>query len=159
MAENKILYFKGKNVFLSNFYECTFEYNGITWESSEAAFQAQKSTNPRTQSKVSKLSASDSKKACGRRGLRGFQITLRPDWESVKDNYMYEVLMAKFGQNPDLAKKLIDTGDAYLEEGTMWHDNYWGNCHCDKCAHIEGKNQLGKTLMRVRDELKKTVEQ
>jgi glycerol-1-phosphate dehydrogenase [NAD(P)+] len=52
-----------------------------------------------------------------------------------------------------LREKLIATGDEYLEEGTLWHDNEWGNCRCANCTHITGRNKLGKILMQVRDEL------
>jgi hypothetical protein len=38
-------------------------------------------------------------------------------------------------------------------EGNNWHDNTWGNCLCDKCKGIEGKNLLGNILMQVREEL------
>jgi len=34
--------FEGEYFFLSNFYPCKVTYNGITYESSEEAFQAQK---------------------------------------------------------------------------------------------------------------------
>lgn len=67
---------------------------------------------------------------------------------------MYEVVLAKFKQNPDLREKLLNTGNAILIEGTTWHDNYWGNCTCDRCANKFGRNQLGKTLMKVHEELK-----
>ena len=80
-------------------------------------------------------------------------MSLRPDWEKVKDGVMLDILRIKFSK-PDLKQMLLDTGDAYLIEGTTWHDNYWGNCTCDRCKNITGKNMLGKTLMQVRAELK-----
>lgn len=145
-----------KYKFLSNFYPCKFNYNGIEYSHSEGAFQAQKTLDMNERKVVAKLTASESKRACGKRGLAklGFRVELRPDWESVKDQVMYEVVKAKFTQNPDLAQKLLETGDAELIEGTTWHDNYWGNCTCAKCSGITGRNQLGKTLMKVRQELK-----
>ena len=33
---------------------------------------------------------------------------------------MYEIVQAKFTQNPDLKEKLLATGDEYLEEGNTW---------------------------------------
>jgi predicted NAD-dependent protein-ADP-ribosyltransferase YbiA (DUF1768 family) len=65
---------------------------------------------------------------------------------------MYSVVKAKFEQNPDLAKMLIETGDAELVEGNNWCDNYFGNCICNRCVGVKGKNVLGKILMRVREE-------
>ena len=140
--------------FLSNFYECTVVYNGIAYKHTEGAFQAQKTHDVEKKKYVATLSASNCKKACGRRGLNGFKLDLRPDWEEVKDQIMYEVVRAKFEQNTDLRERLLATKDAELEEGNHWHDNYWGNCSCDRCKSILGKNMLGKILMRVREELR-----
>ena len=67
---------------------------------------------------------------------------------------MYQCVKAKF-QDPELKNLLLETKHRYLVEGTTWHDNYWGNCSCEKCKSIQGNNQLGKTLMRVREELRK----
>ena len=78
----------------------------------------------------------------------GRKIDLRSDWEEVKDKVMYEIVLAKFTQNPDLKKKLLATGDEHLEEGNTWGDTIWGT------VDGVGENRLGKILMRVRDELK-----
>lgn len=40
----------------------------------------------------------------------------------------------------------------FLMEGNHWHDNYFGVCTCKKCENIQGQNQLGQILMKVRDE-------
>ena len=139
--------------FLSNFHICDVEYNGIKYKHTEGAFQAQKTLDETKRKFISALTPGQSKRACGRKGLNSFNIQLRPDWEEVKDQVMYEVVKAKFEQNPELKEQLLATGDAELIEGNTWHDNYWGNCSCDSCKDINGRNQLGKTLMRVRMEL------
>ena len=139
--------FDGEYAFLSNFYECPITYNGFTYLNSEAAFHAQKTLNIAERKQFTILNPSASKKM-------GRKITLRSDWESVKTNIMYEICCAKFSQNEDLKAKLLATGDEYLEEGTYWHDNCWGNCYCDKCKNIVGENKLGKILMRIREELR-----
>ena len=142
--------FSGRYDFLSNFYICSVKFNGITYAHSEGAFQAQKTLSKNERIKVSQMTPGQSKRYCGRRG----HITLREDWEQVKDNIMYEIVKEKFLQNKGLKDKLLATGDTVLIEGTTWHDNYWGNCTCDKCSNIEGKNTLGKILMKVRSELR-----
>lgn len=78
----------------------------------------------------------------------GQKIKMRSDWEQVKDQVMYECCMAKFLQHPDLRAQLMATGDQELIEDSPI-DWYWG---CGKDG--KGRNQLGKTLMRVREELK-----
>ena len=43
MSENNVITeFKGEYHFLSNFYQCDFVYEGLTYHTAEAAFQAQK---------------------------------------------------------------------------------------------------------------------
>ena len=78
----------------------------------------------------------------------GRKVTLREDWDEVKNRVMLEIVRNKFKQNPELKEKLIATGDAYLEEGNWWGDRTWGVCNG------VGENRLGKILMKVRDELK-----
>jgi hypothetical protein len=60
---------------------------------------------------------------------------------------MYGLILGKF-QDPELKTKLLATGDAELIEGNWWGDVYWGVCNG------EGRNELGKILMQVRDELR-----
>lgn len=127
-------------------------YNGIKYHNAEAAFQAQKTHNRELQEKYFANVAANIAKRNGSK--RSNLFVLRNDWEEVKDNIMYEIVKAKFVQNPELAEKLLATGEAKLIEGNHWHDNYWGDCSCEKCKKISGKNQLGITLMRVRKELK-----
>ena len=79
----------------------------------------------------------------------GRRVKLRKDWEEVKLRIMEEVVRAKFLQHPDLANKLIDTGDEELIEGNCWNDRFWG---VDIRTGI-GENNLGKILMKVRSEL------
>jgi len=73
----------------------------------------------------------------------------RPDWESKRISVMEDVQMQKFLQYPDLAKKLVATGDAELEYNNTCGDTYWG------IVDGVGENNLGKVLMRVRDRLAK----
>lgn len=77
----------------------------------------------------------------------GRRVQLRPDWEQVKDNIMYEIIKSKFSIK-HLREMLLATGEAILIEGNTWNDTYWGMCRG------KGKNMLGKILMRVREELK-----
>ena len=39
------MFMKNEFAFLSNYYPCTVEYEGLVYDSSEAAFQAQKTIN------------------------------------------------------------------------------------------------------------------
>ena len=138
--------FRNENFYLSNFYERPVTINGITYLNNEAAFQSMKVEDVEKRKSFSTLKASEAKKM-------GRRVELRPDWESVKFDYMYLICKGKFSQNKDLREKLLSTMGEDLVEGTTgWHDNIWGNCECPKCKNIIGQNNLGKILMRVRDE-------
>lgn len=136
--------------FLSNFYNVYLEYEGIIYCSTEAAFQAAKSLDISEKMRIARMSPSDAKKA-------GRKVQLRPDWEEIKDKVMYDVCYEKFTNNDalHLKERLLKTGKEELVEGNTWHDNYWGNCTCEKCKNIAGQNKLGKILMEIRKELLK----
>lgn len=127
--------FKGKYFFLSNFYMADVEYNGIKYLNNEAAFQAQKC--PERAKEFSALDPSQAKR-------KGRKIKLRPDWENVKYGIMFDIVIAKFKQNPELLDKLIKTGTSQLVEGNTWGDTTWG------VYRHKGKNYLGRILMQVR---------
>lgn len=59
---------------------------------------------------------------------------------------MLKGLRAKFTQNKQLHKKLLDTGNKILHEHTG-RDKYWG----DGGKKKNGKDRLGFLLMKVRD--------
>jgi ribA/ribD-fused uncharacterized protein len=75
----------------------------------------------------------------------------RVDWSTVKEAVMLEGLRAKFGQHPDLAARLLHSGDRLLVEHTR-NDSYWGDG-----GDGAGKNRLGHLLMQVREELRRAT--
>jgi ribA/ribD-fused uncharacterized protein len=139
--------FQGNYMFLSNFYMHDIEYEGITYPSSEHAYQAAKTTNVDVRRTIAGLATAGMAKKHGRK------VNLRPDWDSVKDGVMEDILKIKFS-NPILRQKLLDTGDEELIEGNWWGDRYWGMVKPTPQSQWEGKNMLGKTLMKIRDSLK-----
>ena len=134
--------FRGQYDFLSNFYEAPVTWEGLTYTNSEAAFQAAKVLTDEERLPFTTLSPAKAKRM-------GRQVSLRADWEAVKTRVMEEVVRAKFTQNPDLAARLLATGDAQLIEGTTWGDKCWGV----DLRTGQGENRLGRILMQVRAEL------
>lgn len=126
--------------FLSNFYHSPVKYRNLIYLNAEAAFQAQKESCEKDKEQYTRMNPAQAK-------LVGRNCNLRKDWEEIKEQTMYEIVKAKFTQNKALARLLLATGDAYLEEGNWWHDTTWGVCNG------VGENKLGKILMRVREEL------
>ena len=137
--------FTEKYSFLSNFSYIDILYERIRYPSVENAYQAAKSNDLNYKHRCEICTPGASKRL-------GKQIKLREDWEDVKVEMMYELLKQKF-QNDDLQKQLLETKTSNLIEGNYWHDNIWGDCYCDKCKNIKGRNILGILLMKVRDEI------
>lgn len=137
--------FFAKYRFLSNFEPCTVVYDGMTYSCSEAAYQAAKTTDVSLRIAFTTMNGSKAKYA-------GQKLTLRPDWNDVKVDVMYEIVKDKFSRNPELRVKLLNTGNIELIEGNYWGDKFWGVCNG------VGENHLGKILMRVRKELAETAE-
>lgn len=132
--------------FLSNFYEAPVEYGGLTFGNNEAAFQAQKCLTREEKLRFTELPPGKSKHL-------GRHVPLRPDWEKVKVGIMEEIVRAKFMQNPELAEKLLATGDKVIVEGNTWGDTCWG---VDSRTG-QGENHLGKILMKIREELRTAI--
>ena len=136
--------FRGEYRFLSNFWMCAVEYMGIEFPSAEHAYQASKAYRFEDMRAIAELPTAGKAKRAGRK------IIIRRDWNEAQLGVMQEIVLNKFLQNPELGKKLVETGDAELVEGNHWHDNFWGSCGCINCGRIAGKNHLGKILMNTR---------
>lgn len=142
--------FSGEYHFLSNFHHSPIIYNGYSYTCVEAAFQAEKCANPKDCAVFSGLTASDAKRL-------GRTVDLRSDWEDTKITVMRNLLRIKFLGHPELLKKLLATGEAWLIEGNHWHDNFWGDCTCDRCADKPGRNLLGQLLMDLRSSIQSNI--
>lgn len=83
---------------------------------------------------------------------RSREINLRPDWNDVKLNVMYEVLVIKFTQEP-FKSLLLATENENIVEGNFHNDKFWG---VDiKLTPNEGENWLGRLIMDIRTKIKK----
>ena len=137
--------FFGDYRFMSNFYIVPVVYDNELYKSSEHAYQAAKTFNNIKKKEIQEAATPNKAK------YLGAMVSVRSDWEDVKEGVMLDIVTAKFKQNPELLKNLMDT-EGYLEETNTWHDNFWGNCTCEACKDIEGKNILGEVLMHIRNE-------
>ena len=135
--------FRGESAFLSNMSESSFKVGQETYPTVEHFFQAMKTTDPAQRAKILATKTAGEAKKVGR------TVTLRKNWNQIREEVMETGLRAKFQQNPELKKKLINTGDAELIEGNTWGDTFWGQ------VDGKGSNKLGKLLMKIRDELMK----
>ena len=79
------------------------------------------------------------------------QPLLRQDWEAVKYDYMLLGVRAKFRQDEQFKRELLETGDIMIAEDSPT-DFIWGIR--DERGGFTGQNLLGKALMEVRKELR-----
>jgi ribA/ribD-fused uncharacterized protein len=128
--------------YLNNFDTHSIYVFDREWDTVEHAYQAQK-----TQSAEEYDSIWKAKTPREARNL-GQAVTLRKDWDLIKDSVMKECVLAKFTQHLDLQNQLLATGDEELVEDSNI-DWYWG---CG--SNGKGQNKLGKILMEVRKELR-----
>ena len=143
MNEQAITSLTGEFKCLSNFYGGSVMYDGLLYPSSEAAFQAAKTLDKDDRVRFTTMTPRESKDA-------GRSVALRDDWERIKDIVMLQILLDKFTRNPESRKKLLETGDAHLEEGNHHGDRCWGT------VDGIGENRLGLALMNVRAQLRIT---
>jgi ribA/ribD-fused uncharacterized protein len=136
-----IISFDGEERFLSNFWPVKVSLDGLEYNSVEAAYQAAKTLNMHQRMPFQTMTPSESKKA-------GRLLVIRPDWDEVKEQVMYSLLVQKFMPDTDLAEKLLATGYVPLVEGNTWGDIYWGVCNG------QGLNRLGNLLADVRTSLR-----
>ena len=135
--------FDGEYAFLSNFFNSPITVGGLLCPTVEHAFQLCKTLSQEERLDIVNSSAPGIAKRKGRK------VTLRPNWEEIKDDVMELCLKKKFTEHLDLQERLLATGDAILIEGNTWNDTYWGVCNG------VGKNTLGQLLMKIREEIRK----
>lgn len=132
--------FSGEYRFLSNFWPEPAR-GGLT---NEHFFQAEKTIDPVERAFVMRAPGPTEAKK------RGRMVTLRDDWDAVKDSVMLSGLRNKFYLDDTLWRALLLTGDHELVEVNHWGDRYWG-------VDGHGENRLGILLMQVRAEIQDTV--
>ena len=146
-ADTIYFYVKGKPYYeFTNFYiGKPIEIDGLSWQTSEHYFQAQKFIeHPRIMDQV--RSADGPRAAVDK--ARENSRSKRSDWESVKDDVMRKALHAKFTQSKKLKELLLGTSGRKLVERSPV-DKYWGDG-----GDGSGENNLGKQLMELRAKLR-----
>jgi len=135
--------FFGANRFLSNFWPVDIIFDGMEYSTVEHAFQAAKTLAVDERRQIAAAATPAIAKRLGKR------VALRPEWDGVKVATMEQLLRLKF-HDAQLARRLIATGDLYLEETNSWNDTFWGF----SVNQNRGQNVLGNLLMKIRSEIR-----
>lgn len=162
LLSNKINGFQNSYRWLSNFWQLDkFVYDNITFETVENFYVAMKvNRNHKTSVRINQNEIAThevnsreyiSTLAPNHAKVFGRTLTLRHDWDEIKLDVMEFALKIKFNQ-PKMKELLLATRDIEIIELNRWGDVYWG-----VNLKGEGDNNLGKIIMRIREELKKTA--
>jgi len=128
--------------FLSNFYPAVIQDGGQAWPTAEHLYQACKTEDEAERQRIREAGTPGGAKRLGR------SVALRPNWLADRQAWMTYVVTKKFRQHPDLAARLVATGDAVLIEDSPF-DRSWGIGRDGT-----GENRLGRILMDVRAALR-----
>lgn len=135
--------FRGKFAFLANSYPCPVEMDGVCYPCAETAFYASRCAYKTDRRKFATLSGPDARKLAG-------HLTEQPDWTEKKLSVLQDVLRTKFSE-PQLQRRLLQTGNEELVFSNPY-DTYLG------VADGKGANHLGRLLMELRSEFRKSAE-
>ncbi len=129
-----------------NFSSFQVDYKGCRWATSEHAYQASHffETAPEVAEQIHKA-----RSAHEAYSIANDNENKEPDnWNEIKVGIMYEICKLKLLQNPYVKKKLELSGDLDIVEDSP-KDDFWG-----WGAKRDGRNELGKIWMRLREELR-----
>ena len=162
MSTNQVIGFykpEEENGCFSNWFPSSFEYAGLTYNCGEQFMMAQKAILfgdyeiyneillERDPGEIKKL---------------GKEVLNYDDkvWDKLRRRMMHRGLRAKFQQNAWMLQQLLATGDSLLAECSAG-DKIWGIGLAVDDPRIQdphkwqGRNLLGRTLMQVRDDLRR----
>lgn len=150
--------FHSAHAWMSNFYPCRIDIQGITFSSAEQAFQYTRAIRLKDTHLASLIIRSN--KASKAKSLGNSNTSSTPEWERDRFDVMRHIVSEKFAQNFELAGKLVSTGQDTLIEATM--DGFWGAKASITSKSIRdgswmGANFLGKILGEVRNELRRDL--
>lgn len=146
-----------ENGYLSNWYLSYFTVNGIDFSSMEQFMMYQKACRFHDEEIANNILHTDNVaeiKKLGRK-VHDYDENI---WNGVRQIIVYEGLKAKFSQNADLKRQLVDTGDVVLAECAV-RDQIWGiglsmgDPNRFERSKWKGYNLLGYALMLVREQL------
>ncbi|KAK4893834.1 hypothetical protein LTR27_007860 [Elasticomyces elasticus] len=145
--------------YLSQWYECPFEVDGVTYLTAEMWMMIEKAKlfgDEETAQKMMETTIPAEHQALGRKA-KGFD---RKKWDQHKSRIVEEGNYHKFTKSkskPDMLGMLMATGDRELVEASPT-DRIWGVGFGAATAEENragwGENRLGKAIMAVRDRLK-----
>ena len=158
-TRNDITAFYSKYSVLSNHFPCRFKAKGETYSSMEKYLHCRIAQLFEDQQLVHKISEEDDPVVIKRLGknIKNFDKAI---WKREIGTILYDGLFEKFQQNPDLGEYLVNTGESVIVEASKTDKQYGigyglGDQRLWDRKQWKGQNLMGKTLMKVRSDIKK----
>ncbi|MBP9667895.1 NADAR family protein [Candidatus Saccharibacteria bacterium] len=143
----KIPYYETSGFCLSNFSAHAIKYQGVVYQTAEHAFHAQKFDDTTLREQIINCGSPLMAWELGQK----LKSKRRADWDDVKVDILSDILREKVKQYPEVKIALQATGTRKIIEVNEEND-FWG-CNADG----KGQNNMGKILMKIRDELTRGV--
>lgn len=126
-------------------FDVPLEYEGVTYYAPENFYQAMKipDENYKDRKYIAALHPRKAKTEIKK-------LKTMPWSDATKIMIMTIALRHKFQLDTSWGKKLLETGDTEIVEYNNWSDLWWGV----DFESGEGRNELGKLLMQIRNELR-----
>ena len=160
MAKGVIRFYDpdAENGYLSNWYRADFTYAGRHYSSVEQYMMLQKALTFGDTEIAEQIEAEEDLQEIKRLGrmVARYNDSL---WKAIRVQILRRGIRAKFQQNPRLLCDLLATGNALLAECAP-RDLVWGigidmeDSRSGDPKEWKGRNLLGRTLMRVREDLR-----
>lgn len=163
MNTNEKFYMNDEGVYfvsgyLSQWHVAPMVIDGITYNCCEKRMMHMKAIKFNDEVRANLILASEDPKEIKKLGREVINFD-DEIWDTVADDVVLNANLAKFSQNEDLKKLLLDTGDRMIVECAPY-DCRWGNglnitdTLKTSPEKWKGTNRLGKILMKVREFLK-----
>jgi ribA/ribD-fused uncharacterized protein len=153
-----ITQFKGQYEFLDPAYYCLAEFDGVIYNSAEAAFLAAQFDDP-----YFRVVFRNPALPIWRARELSKKLQRRRDWTpELSLEIMRQITLDKFSRTAKLRSALVATRDERIVAENNWHEQFWGRCTCDtrpgkygrrSSCSVPGRNHLGEILMSVRHQL------
>ena len=145
-TDDSVFFYEQDFYVLSNFSAFTLNWQGLKFDTAEAAYHWEKFANadPAIGELIRRApSAHEAFKLA-----QALKPYVRKDWEDIKVAIMKNILIAKVNQHEYVRRKLLATGNRQLIEDS-WRDDYWG-----WGPNKNGANMLGRLWMEIREEIR-----
>lgn len=161
-ASNAIFAFEGEHAFLSNDAPSPVQVYRLTFPTVTHAFAAARIDPYRgvharheafaEMERIAKAPTAADAVTLGGRAFLDDRPLQRADWDAVKADLLYALVVRKFA-DPVLRGHLLATGDRLLVATSLDDSSYWGVEEVSS-GRFEGCNMLGMVLMKLRADLR-----